>query len=153
VPASEARDLLTTVIDGARRITGQPVIVHCCATKPPLGLLREAGADALAFDLTALDGASAAFLDEIGEVWDGGATLFLGAVPTTAPAVPPSLKDIGEPAFRLADRLGFNRSVLAERAVPTPACGIAGATPEWLRRALALTRDLGKAFVEPPEGW
>jgi hypothetical protein len=77
----------------------------------------------------------------------------MGAVPATAPATWPSLKDVGEPAFRLADRLGFNRSVLAERAVPTPACGLAGATPEWLRRALALTRDLGKAFVEPPEDW
>src|SRR6185369_1862183 len=111
------------------------------------------GADAVAFDLAALDGASAAFLDEIGEVWDGGATLFLGAVPATVSGTPPSLKDVGEPAFRLADRLGFNRSVLAERAVPTPACGLAGATPDWTRRALSLTRDLGKAFVEPPEGW
>ncbi|MFJ7218401.1 methionine synthase [Amycolatopsis sp. NPDC098790] len=153
VPEPEARDLLATMIEGVKAITGRPVILHCCAAKPPLGLLREAGADALAFDLAALDGASAAFLDEIGEVWDGGATLFLGAVPSTAPASPPSLKDVGEPAFRLADRLGFNRSVLAERAVPTPACGLAGATPEWMRRALSLTRDLGKAFVEPPEGW
>jgi hypothetical protein len=153
VPQPEARDLLATMIDGARRITGGPVILHCCAEKPPLGLLREAGADALAFDLAALGGASAAFLDEIGEVWDGGATLFLGAVPATAPSFPLSLKDVGEPAFRLADRLGFNRSVLAERAVPTPACGLAGATPDWMRRALSLARDLGKAFVEPPEGW
>src|SRR4051794_5954382 len=51
VPAPEARQLLTTVIEGARRITGHPVILHCCAAKPPLGLLREAGADAVAFDL------------------------------------------------------------------------------------------------------
>ncbi|MEV7038634.1 methionine synthase [Amycolatopsis sp. NPDC051061] len=153
VPEPEARDLLATVIDGTKAITGRPVILHCCAAKPPLGLLREAGADALAFDLAALDGASAAFLDEIGEVWDGGATLFMGAVPTTAPASPLSLKDVGEPAFRLADRLGFNRSVLAERAVPTPACGLAGAAPDWMRRVLSLTRDLGKAFVEPPEDW
>lgn len=153
VPEPEARQLLNTVIEGARRITDRPVILHCCAGKPPLALLREAGADALAFDLAALDGASAEFLDEIGEVWDGGATLFLGAVPATVSGASPSLKDVGEPAFRLADRLGFNRSVLAERAVPTPACGLAGATPEWMRRALSLTRDLGKAFVEPPEGW
>src|SRR5207302_6510781 len=130
VPEPEARDLLATVIDGAKSITGQPVILHCCAAKPPLGLLREAGADALAFDLAALDGASAAFLDEIGEVWDGGATLFLGAVPTKAPASPLTLKDVGEPAFRLTARLGFNRSVLAERAVPTPACRLAGPTPD-----------------------
>ncbi|WP_326955452.1 methionine synthase [Amycolatopsis sp. NBC_01286] len=153
VPGPEARDLLATVIGGARAITDQPVIVHCCAAEPPLGLLREAGADGLAFDLRVLDGVSAAFLDEIGEVWDGGATLFMGAIPTTEPAAPLSLKDVGEAPFRLASRLGFNESVLAERAVPTPACGLAGATPDWMRRALELSRELGKAFVEPPERW
>ncbi len=154
VPEPEARELLATVFEGARAITGQPVIAHCCAAKPPLALLRHARADGLAFDLAALGGGSAAFLDEIGEAWDDGATLFLGAVPATAPAGQgPNLQDVGAAAFKLVDRLGFNRSILAERAVPTPVCGLAGATPEWMRRALALTRDLGKAFVEPPETW
>ena len=153
VPEPEVRELLTGFVDGVRRVTGQPVVVHCCADRPPLALLRAAGADGLAFDLGVLDGASAAFLDEIGEVWDSGATLFLGAVPTKAPAVPPSLKDVGAAAFRLVDRLGFNRGIFAERAVATPACGLAGATPEWLRRALELSRELGKAFAEPPESW
>jgi hypothetical protein len=37
--------------------------------------------------------------------------------------------------------------------LPPPAGGLAGAGDEGRRRALALTRDLGKAFVEPPEGW
>jgi hypothetical protein len=53
----------------------------------------------------------------------------------------------------LIDRLGFPRTVLAERAVPTPTCGLAGASQEWARRALTLTRELGAAFVEPPESW
>jgi hypothetical protein len=154
VPAPEAREVLTTVFEGARAITGQAVIVHCCAAKPPLALLRHAGADGLAFDLAALGGASAAFLDEIGGIWDDGATLFLGAVPAIAPeGEGPSLQDVAASSLKLVDRLGFNRDILAERAVPTPACGLAGATPDWMRRALALTRDLGKAFVEPPETW
>ncbi|GAA4544677.1 methionine synthase [Amycolatopsis samaneae] len=153
VPEPEARDLLSTVVEGAAKITGQPVVVHCCATRPPLALLRGAGAGALAFDLSVLDGASAAFLDEIGETWDSGATLFLGLVPATEPGTRPGLHDVAKPVLNLVDRLGFNRSILAERAVPTPACGLAGATTEWMRRTLSLTRDLGKAFVEPPETW
>ena len=86
-----------------------------------------------------------------------------GALPTpsglsTVPAVAEpdareTLHDVARPVLELVDRLGFPRSLLAERAVPTPTCGLAGATATWARRALELTRDLGKAFVEPPESW
>ncbi|HEX8519110.1 MAG TPA: methionine synthase, partial [Pseudonocardia sp.] len=38
-------------------------------------------------------------------------------------------------------------------AVPTPTCGLAGASPEWARRAMTLSRELGRAFVDPPESW
>lgn len=148
-----ARDLLSTAIERAEKITGQPVVVHCCAPRPPVGLLRSAGAGALALDATLLDGSPAKLLDELGEAWDSGVHLFLGLVPTLAPAAPLTLREVAAPALRLVDRLGFNRSILAERAVPTPTCGFAGTGVDWLRRALALTRDLGKGFVEPPEGW
>ncbi|MFI6031317.1 methionine synthase [Amycolatopsis magusensis] len=150
VHAPEARDLLAHVIDGAKSITGQPVIVHCCAKRPPFELLREAGAGAIAFDLTVVD-LSSAMLDEIGETWDAGVELFLGLTPATRSEK--DLRALARPALDLVDRLGFNRSILAERAVPTPVCGLAEASDEWLRRALSLTRDLGKAFLEPPEGW
>jgi hypothetical protein len=153
VPEPDARELLATVVEGAREITGQPVVLHCCARRPPIGLLRASGADALALDATLLDGSPAEQLDELGEAWDGGVSVFLGLVPSTDPGTRPSLRDVAMPALALVDRLGFPRSLLADRAVPTPTCGLAGATPDWLRRALELTRDLGKAFVEPPEGW
>ena len=39
------------------------------------------------------------------------------------------------------------------RRVGGATCGLAGATPEWARRAMALVRDLGQAFVDPPEEW
>jgi hypothetical protein len=153
VPAPEARDLLHGMIERVRTITGAPVIVHCCATRPPIALLHAAGADALAIDAVRLDGAPGSMLDEIGEAWDSGTIFLLGLVPALDPGTRPSLHDVALPALRLVDRLGFNRSILADRAVPTPTCGFAGATGEWMRRALSLTRDLGKAFVEPPEDW
>ncbi|MFD2495059.1 methionine synthase [Amycolatopsis jiangsuensis] len=153
VPEPEVRELLTTTIDRIGGLTGQPVVVHCCAPRPPIGLLRSAGAGGVAFDVSQLSEAPAALLDEIGETWDSGTSLFLGLVPATNSAKAPSLKDLAMPALNLVDRLGFNRSILAEQAVPTPACGLAGATNEWMRRALALSRDLGKAFLEPPENW
>jgi methionine synthase II (cobalamin-independent) len=149
----EARDLLAEVIDAARAVSGRPVVVHCCADQPPIALLRSAGADVIAFDATGLDTASGQRWDEIGETWDGGALLFLGLVPSVEPLDPVTLHDVAKPALALADRLGFPRTWLAERAVPTPTCGLAGATPTWAGRALRLTADLAKAFVEPPESW
>ncbi|MFI9010299.1 methionine synthase [Actinosynnema sp. NPDC053489] len=146
VPEPEARSLLHTVIDGL----DADVIAHCCAPNPPVALLRQAGARAVSFDVTALD---ETMWDEVGEAWEDKAQLFLGLAPSTDPAVPPTLKSLARPALELVDRLGFPRSVLATHAVPTPTCGLAGASGKWVRRALALTRDLGKAFAEPPEGW
>jgi hypothetical protein len=77
----------------------------------------------------------------------------LGLVPSVEPATPVTLADVAKPALRLVDRLGFNRSLLAERAIPTPTCGLAGASTTWAKRALTLTAELGRAFVEPPESW
>ncbi|SFP26237.1 Cobalamin-independent synthase, Catalytic domain [Amycolatopsis arida] len=154
VPEPEARDLLAGVVTAAERATGQPVVVHCCAPRPPVALLRSAGAGALALDARTLDGAPGGLLDQLGEAWDAGVVLLLGLLPGETPEGEwPTLRDAAGPALRLVDRLGFARSILAERAMPTTACGLAGASPEWTRRALALTRDLGTAFVEPPEGW
>jgi methionine synthase II (cobalamin-independent) len=153
VPEPDARDLLARVIDAVRAATGQPVIIHCCARRPPVALFRAAGADGIAIDARLLDNVPAALSDQLGEAWDAGTTMLLGLVPSTEPNRPLTLAEAAAPALRLVDRLGFPRTLLAERAIATPACGLAGATDAWARRALALIRDVGKAFVEPPESW
>jgi len=61
------------------------------------------------------------------------------------------LRALARRAFDLADRLGFDRSRLADLAIPTPTCGLAGADPNWARSALTLCRELGETFVDPPE--
>ena len=178
VPAPDAQDLLRDLASGL----GSPVVVHCCAANPPLRLLAATGVAGIGIDATlpAFSGSTAlpAALDAIGEVWDAGTPLLLGLVPTVprrrarpqgdtpAEQVPetsdvdpdeapeaPALRALARRAFDLADRLGFDRSRLADLAVPTPTCGLAGATPAWARRAMTLSRELGKAFVDPPETW
>jgi Cobalamin-independent synthase, Catalytic domain len=153
VAEPDARDTLAAVVEAARKATDAPVIVHCCAPRPPVSLFRSAGADAVALDATLLDGMPSAFTDQLGEAVDAGCVLFLGLVPSTEPDQPPSLATLARPALELFDRLGFARERLATQAVPTPACGMAGATGKWAKRALGLVRDLGKGFVEPPESW
>ncbi|WP_367136133.1 methionine synthase [Saccharothrix sp. HUAS TT1] len=146
VPEPDARAVLQAVIEAL----DADVVVHCCAPKPPISLIRQAGARAISFDVTALDGTT---WDEIGEAWEEKTQLLLGLTPSTDPTTPPTLRSLAKPALDLVDRLGFPRETLGTNAVPTPTCGLAGASAAWVRRALALTEDLGKAFVEPPEGW
>jgi methionine synthase II (cobalamin-independent) len=148
VPEAEAQQVLRDLIDALP----EPVIVHCCAPKAPIALLRGAGAGALAFDAS-LMGTHTAALDAIGEAWDEGVPLLLGLVPTTRPDPERTLRELARPALLLADRVGFTRSRLAELVVPTPACGLAGASPEWAVKAMAQCHELGRAFVEPPESW
>lgn len=149
VPAPEAEAALRELIEA---LPG-PVVVHCCAPRPPIRLLRAAGAGALSLDATLL-GSDTATLDAVGETWDAGLPLLLGLVPALRPeGREPDLRQLARPAFDLADRVGFARSRLPELAVPTPTCGLAGADPAWAERATVLCRDLGRAFVEPPESW
>ena len=149
VPESAATNLLRSVIEQLP----EPVVVHCCAPRPPLALLRAAGAGALAVDASLLAGSPRTTIDALGEAWDTGATVLLGLVPALEPAVPPTLHSLARPALELVDRIGFPREFLAERCVPTPSCGLAGATPDWVAEALRLTRELGQAFVDPPDTW
>jgi cobalamin-independent methionine synthase catalytic subunit len=157
VPEGDAIELLRSVLE--RLPT--PRIVHCCAPRPPLALLRAAGADALAVDAELLAGAPRATIDALGEAWDSGTSVLLGLVPAAQqsgrPAAqaagPPTLADLVRPALDLVHRLGFDRALLGQRCVPTPSCGLAGATPDWARRALHLASELGQAFLDPPESW
>jgi len=151
VPESAALELLHSVLEALP----VPRIVHCCAPRPPVALLRRAGADAVALDAELLAGAPRATLDALGEAWDSGASVLLGLVPTVPPPAgkPLTLAALAQPALDLVERLGLDRAVLAERCLPTPSCGLAGATPGWARRALTLARELGQAFLDPPASW
>lgn len=131
IAAPDAQDLLRDLVDGV----DAPVVVHCCADRPPIRLLAGTGAAAVGIDATrpAFAGGTAepSALDAIGETWDSGVPLFLGLLPGTTPSREPAIGDLARAGYDLADRLGFDRPRLARLAVPTPACGLAGASPAW----------------------
>ncbi|MBB5911768.1 methionine synthase II (cobalamin-independent) [Nocardia transvalensis] len=144
LPGPEALAVLDTVVAALE----QPVLVHTCAESPALGLLRGSAAAAVGFDIAAIGKRD---LDGIGELLDSGKHLALGLVPTVAPAGRVTWRDIAEPAVRLMDRLGFSRRLLAERVIVTPACGLAGASQDWARRALELATETARVFTDEPE--
>jgi hypothetical protein len=151
VPEPEAQDALGALIEAL----AAPTVVRCGAPRPPVALLAGVGAAAIGIDATqptvSGDAAQPPLLDALGEAWDAGTPLLLGLVPALEPRRRPELRELARPAFDLADRLGFDRVRLASLAVPTPTRGLAGATPEWARRAMRLARELGQMFTDPPE--
>ncbi|HZZ47984.1 MAG TPA: methionine synthase [Pseudonocardia sp.] len=149
VPQPDVEAVLRELIEA---LSDHPVIVHCCAAKPPIRLLRAVGASAVAVDAQ-LVGTHASALDAVGEAWDAGTPLLLGLVPSSRPGAEPNLRELARPALDLADQIGFAREKLPQLVVPTPSCGLAGSTPEWARRAMTLCRELGRAFVDPPAAW
>lgn len=146
-----ARDLLRTVIDGARsgggageKGGGVSVIVHCCAPDVPFDSLRNAGVDGISFDLSLL---SERHDEALGALIEGRVLLFAGIVPTTDPGSVPPVKALADRALVLR-RLGFSAQRVAQSVIVTPSCGLAGASPAWAGRALKLSRDTARALEE-----
>ena len=146
VDAAKASPALEWLFSAVRE-AGATSVVHCCADDVPISLLTGAGADGISVDLSVL---KASAYDDLAGLLDKGRPVFLGVVPAgTDPAqADPALangltdKTLTETVLRLLDRLGFDPESAGEHLVITPACGLAGATPRWTRRALQLSRQV-----------
>jgi hypothetical protein len=143
---TDAEDVLRALVDAL----AVPVVVHCCAARPPVSLARRVGAAGISVDLTLL---GADLDDELGEAVEAGLVLLAGLVPAV-PAVPPARSPLSgvtatvEPVRRLWRRLGLSHEQLAGQVAVTPTCGLAGASPGHARAALALAREAARALPE-----
>ena len=146
VPDTTVEETLRTLVDAV----GVPVVVHCCAERPPVAGLVRAGASGLSLDLTVL---AREVDDELGEAVDRGLTLLAGVVPAV-PTAGGTVSDAAgtvEPVRRVWRRLGLPAERL-RRVVVTPTCGLAGASPAAARTALRLAADAARQLAEDPEG-
>ena len=136
--APEADAALRLFTDAAHA-AGARVVLHSCATDVPVTLVAGAGFDALSFDLTLASGS-----DDWAEAFDGGMDLWPGLVPAVETE---NVKDsdLVHRVDAFFERLGFDPETVTGRHVVTPTCGLAGASPSWARRALALSKTVGAA--------
>lgn len=130
------RAALAVAAEGSR-------VVHCCAPDAPVGLLAATGADALSLDVGVL---SKDQNDVLGEAVDRGTSLWLGVVPGTDAAI--SLEDARGRLLRWWTEVGFAPERAAGAVVPTPACGLAGASADYARRAMRVVRDVGRSLLD-----
>jgi methionine synthase II (cobalamin-independent) len=136
------------LIDECVAKSGGVAMVHSCAAGLPWRALRRSAVTAVSVDLR---GMSDAELDGVGEFLDAGRDVLFGVVPATAPAQRPSVEEVVGAAARVTDRLGFPRSVLADRVGISPACGLAGATAKWARTAMGLAQRAADAIAADAE--
>ena len=157
VEAEPLRERLAQVIAG----TGKYTVVHSCSTAVPFGIIRAAGADAISFDLGQLRRGEE---DAVAETAEAGLGLLTGVMPavpapdtgTARPTQGPTgpgdgsaeARQAAERVIRLWRRLGLPLETCPEQAVITPACGLAGATPEQARAALTRCREAGSMLAE-----
>jgi Cobalamin-independent synthase, Catalytic domain len=162
------RAKLREVLDATRAYT----IVHCCARGYPFGIITGAGADAVSFDLSLLGHRD---YDKLAETVEGGWGLLIGALSLNGlardSARPPARGEVGErrPAGRREDdqeltrptpegtanairevwqRIGLPPASCAQQVVITPACGLAGVSPDQARDALRWCREAARILPE-----
>lgn len=138
VEANTVREELAAVIAAVP----VPVVVHCCAQRAPLDLLRAAGAAGLSFDLGLVQE-----LDAVGTAVDAGTHLLLGVVPGTDTALPAPKATASRVQARWRE-LGFPAELLPDAVTLTPACGLAGASPDYARGAMSHVREAAR-YLQP----
>ncbi len=130
---------LQTVLAAAPE--GRRPVVHCCAPDAPIVLLRRTGAD-LAVDTSLLGPRG----------WEGiavgvedGMTLYAGCVPTSGAA--PRAQAVVDQLAERWDELGMPLTVL-DGVVVSPACGLAGLTPQQARDVQRVCIDTARELAE-----
>ncbi len=120
--------------------------VHCCAPDIPIDLLRTSGAAFVSMDITGLE-RSSRHDEGLGQAWDEGLGILAGTVAAVGDAT--DLRELGEarasaPLRAILHRLGLEDDQWLAQVAVTPACGLAGASPQWARAALAACRTAGR---------
>lgn len=145
VESETVRDRLAAIVSAV----SVPVVVHCCAAEVPVTLIRDAGAAAVALDMSLIDFDSAAHLDPLGEALEAGFGLFAGIVATGPDGDrAPSGRSSMDPVNRLWNRLGLPADRRREQVVTTPACGLAGWTPAEARGAMRACVEAAKWLTD-----
>ena len=127
IDPEEVRRVLREAVAGLRDAGGTRVVVHCCAARPPLPLLREAGVDGVSLDATLLTDRG---WESVAATVEEGVTLWAGldvaaALERRTQGGEGAHHLLLDPLVRRWRDLGLELPLL-DRIVLTPTCGLAG---------------------------
>ncbi|WP_371499312.1 methionine synthase [Kitasatospora sp. NBC_00374] len=124
-----------------------PVVVHSCAPQVPIPLLRRAGVAGVSLDFSLLTERDD---DVLGEAVEDGTVILAGVVPSTDTGLSDPAGSV-QGVRTLWRRLGLDPELLGRRVLVTPSCGLAGASPDYAKRALSLSVKAARSLVDNPE--
>ena len=138
-----------TVVTGLRDVLAaapdaMATVVHCCDRGIPLPLLRQSGAGAVALDVTDL---TPARWESIAATVEQGLGLYAGCLPTDASG---TVRGAAQGVVRGWRDAGLPDSGLGD-LVATPACGLAGLTPQAAWRVQRAAVDVAAEWSERSE--
>lgn len=138
----EVQQHLGGVLEAARGAGAELVAVHCCGDRPPVGLLRDAGAGALSLDVATLGPRG---WESVAASVEAGTVLWAGVLPTDGSRPDPAA--VVEQLLRSWHEVGLETGRLAE-ATLTPACGLAGLGPESALQTTRAVREAARILAE-----
>jgi hypothetical protein len=157
VDQQDAEDRLRLVLAAPR----SPSMVHCCAPGVPWSLIASSGSRAVSFDLGLIRPADE---DAIGEIAEAGLGIAVGAVPgvepdpraahgeaagkANGPGRRRGAQQTAAAVIALWSRIGLALAGLSQQVVITPACGLAGASPDRARSVLAQCVEAARLIPE-----
>ena len=139
----------TVVVEGLGDVIAaagdRHTVVHCCAGDVPLVLLRETGVKAVSIDTSLLGPRG---WESVAATVESGVELWAGVVPTDLDKSDETkVKDVFSPLLAAWHRVGLPLPDLSGVTL-TPACGLAGLTPQGARSVQQLAVDAARALTE-----
>ncbi|MGB5953034.1 MAG: methionine synthase [Ornithinimicrobium sp.] len=139
--ADDAASVMQAVI-GAATAQDVETVLHCCARRPPLRVMREAAPGGISIDTTGLD---IRRWEGIAVAVESGIRLWAGALATDVN--PAGYRPSHEELVRRWREVGLPMADLAHLSI-TPACGMAGLSPQDARDLSGATVRLGRDLAE-----
>ena len=125
--------------------TAHYTIVHTCSQAATFGIINGVGADALSLDISQLRTPD---FDKLAETAEAGRGLLFGL--PERPGLNP--EKAAQSAAEVWRRMGLSPAKCAEQVVLTPACGLAGSSPDAATKTLRLLREAATILPEIMEG-
>ena len=119
-------------------------LVHCCAASVPFGIIRQSGARGVGFDFSLLRPEDE---DPFAEAVEAGVGMFTGVIQGVG-SERPQPSELAKRVIDLWLRISLPPGRCTEQVVVTPACGLAGASPERATAVLAACHEAARILPE-----
>jgi hypothetical protein len=145
---------LTAVLEAAQAAGAAGTVLHSCAAGVPIEMLVKTGVGALSLDVSLLRTAD---WEQIAVAVEGGTQLWAGAIATSdaglagATGKLPRPDTVADTVWTPWRTLGLDVAA-AGAVVITPACGLAGASPQAARSVLKLAKGAAAVLAERAAG-